>query len=104
TTPTSAPPARGQAKLRRRLSSEVRRQASSGPTPVKNSRKRPMGMFTLLKKGAPTLILLPVKASEMTGKSVPQRTAKQAARRIKLLKRKLDSRETMESSWFSLFR
>ncbi len=32
------------------------------------------------------------------GKRVPQRTAKHAARRIKLLKRKLDSRDTSESS------
>src|SRR5947209_356829 len=39
-----------------------------------------------------------------TGKSVPQRTAKQLARRMRLLKRKLDSRETTLSNFTSLFR
>jgi hypothetical protein len=39
-----------------------------------------------------------------TGKSVPQRTVKQAASRIRLLKRKLDSRETSDSSLFSVLR
>ena len=63
-----------------------------------------MGIITLLKKGGPTLILLPSTHSERTGKSVPQSTAKQAARRMRLLKRKLDSRETRESSWLSLRR
>ena len=57
-----------------------------------------MGMFTLLKNGGPTLILLPETHSERTGKSVPHSTAKQAASRIRLLNRKLDSRETSESS------
>ena len=57
-----------------------------------------MGTFTLLKKGGPTLILLRVNHSESTGKSVPHRTAKQAASSTRLLNRKLDSRETSESS------
>ena len=47
------------------------------------------------------LILFPVTASESTGKSVPQSTAKHAASKIKLLNRKLDSRDTSESSWLS---
>src|SRR5579864_4363553 len=38
------------------------------------------------------------------GKSVPQRTVKQATSRIRLLNRKLDSRETRDSSRFSLCR
>ncbi len=80
------------------LSVEVFRQASSGPTPVKNSSSSPMGMFTLLKNGAPTLMRLPVIHSEKTGKSVPERMAMQDTRRIRLLNRKLDSRETIESS------
>src|SRR3970040_2369880 len=40
----------------------------------------------------------------MSGKSVPQSTAKQEASRMRLLNRKLDSREASESSWFSLLR
>ena len=55
-------------------SSELRRQAISGPTPVRNRRNNPMGMLTRLKNGASTLILSPVTASEITGNSVPQRT------------------------------
>ena len=61
-------------------------------------------MFTLLKKGAPTLIFSLVNASLMTGNIVPHSTAKQLASRMTLLKRKLDSRETTESSSFSLLR
>src|SRR5215467_3065644 len=94
----------GQRKFRRKLSAEVFRHARSGPTPVKNRSKSPSGIFTLLKNGAPTLILDPVNHSENTGKSVPEITAIQATSRTRLLKRKLDSRETIESSWFSLFR
>ena len=74
------------------------RHASSGPTPVKSSRNSAIGTFTLLKKGGPTLILLPVTHSDSTGNNVPQRMAKHAARRTRLLNRKLDSRETIESS------
>src|SRR5271163_1900847 len=96
--PASSPPAKGHAKLRFSASKEVLRQASSGPTPVSSNRKSAIGTFTLLKKGAPTLILLPCTHSDRTGKSVPHSTAKHAASRIKLLNRKLDSRETSESS------
>src|SRR3974377_192412 len=89
TKPTMA----GQPKLRFRLSAEVFRQASRGPTPVRNRMARPMGIITLLKKGAPTLMRLLVNHSEKTGNSVPERTAMQAPRKRRLLKRKLDSRE-----------
>src|SRR5208282_6402336 len=102
TAPATIPIPSGQAKLRFSASNEVLRHASSGPTPVRNSRNSAIGMFTLLKNGGPTLILLPVTHSDSTGKSVPQSTAKHAASRIKLLNRKLDSRETSESSWLSL--
>src|SRR5271169_162481 len=98
TAPATTPTIRGHAKFRFRLSTEVLRQASSGPTPVRKSRSRPIGMFTLLKNGAPTLILEPESASDKTGKSVPDRTAMHETSRIKLLKRKLDSRETIASN------
>ena len=45
------PPASGHAKLRLSASKEVLRQASSGPTPVRSSRKSAIGTFTLLKNG-----------------------------------------------------
>src|ERR1700726_261935 len=89
---------KGQQKLRLRLSSEFLRQARKGPTQVRNKSSKPMGIFTLLKNGVPTLMRSPVNHSEKTGKSVPDSTAMQDTSKIKLLKRKLDSRETMESS------
>src|SRR5580692_2486059 len=104
TAPATTPIINGQVKFRFRLSIDVFRQASSGPTPVRNSSNRPIGMFTLLKNGAPTLIFEPESASDKTGKSVPERTATQETSRIRLLKRKLDSRETTASNWFSLFK
>src|SRR5262247_3678527 len=94
----SKPRMLGHRKLRCKLSVEVLRHANSGPTPVRNSSRRPSGIFTLLKNGAPTLIREPVNHSEKTGKSVPESTATQATSRTRLLKRKLDSRETSESS------
>src|SRR5712671_941722 len=98
TAPAASPISSGQPKFRFRLSVEVFRHASNGPTPVKNSSSSPIGMFTLLKNGAPTLMRSPVNHSEKTGNSVPERTATQATSSSKLLNRKLDSRETMESS------
>src|ERR1039458_2250276 len=94
----------GHWKLRRRLSAEVLRQAKSGPTPVRKSRKRPMGTMRRLYQSGSSEILLPLAASEMTGKRVPQSTAKQLASRMRLLKRKLDSREMTLSSCDSLLR
>src|ERR1700674_1026590 len=96
--PAIRPINNGHPKLRLRLSSDVLRQASRGPTPVRNKSNKPMGIFTLLKNGVPTLIRSPVNHSLKTGKSVPHSTAMQDTSKIKLLKRKLDSRETMESS------
>src|SRR5580704_12303950 len=104
TAPPTTPTINGQAKFRFRLSTEVFRQASSGPTPVRKRSSKPIGMLTLLKNGAPTLIFDPESASDKTGNSVPERTAIHETNRIKLLKRKLDSRETIASSWFSLFK
>src|SRR5258708_373292 len=97
-TPQSSPKMTGQPKLRFRLSPEVLRQASSGPTPVRKRIASPTGIMILLKNGAPTLMRLLVNHSEKTGKSVPERTAMQATRKSRLLKRKLDSREIIESS------
>src|SRR5579862_93060 len=104
-TAASATPASiGQRNARFRLSTELRRQAISGPTPVRNIRNIAIGISTRLKKGASTLIFSPETASEITGNKVPHRTAKQLARRIRLLNRKLDSRERTLSSCDSLFR
>src|ERR1051326_5573511 len=85
-------------KLRFRLSTEVLRHASSGPTAVRKSNSIAIGMLTLLKNGGPTVILVPWTASDRTGKSVPHSTAKHEASSRTLLNRKLDSRETSDSS------
>ena len=55
-------------------------------------------MLTRLKKGAPTLTLIPRMASESRGNTVPKNTVKVAAMRKRLFRRKADSRETTESS------
>src|ERR1700678_1382144 len=102
TIPAMTLPLSGQAKFLRSASKEVLRQASNGPTPVSSSRNKAIGIVTLLKNGGPTLILLPCTHSDSTGKRVPQRIAKQAASSTRLLNKKLDSRETRESSWLSL--
>src|SRR5208337_163088 len=94
----------GARKFRLRLWKEVFRQASSGPAPVRKRSNRPMGMAVLLKKGAPTVTLTSCTALEISGNNVPQRTANTSASRIQLLKRKPLSRETRESSLFSLLR
>src|SRR5207302_8463785 len=71
---------------------------------VSNSSSSATGIFTRLKKGGPTVTLVPCTHSESTGNRVPQRTVKQATNRIRLLNRKLDSEETSDSSLCSLFR
>src|SRR5579871_6506049 len=94
----------GHWKFRRRLSTEVRRHENSGPTPVRNNRNSPIGTMSRLYQSASSEILSPVAYSEITGNSVPHNTAKQLASRIRLLKRKLDSRDATLSSCDSLFR
>src|SRR5437867_12127324 len=94
----------GMRKFRFTLLVDAFRHARSGPTPVRNIRRIAIGTFTLLKNGAPTVILMPFTASEITGNIVRQKTAKDAASRIRLLNMKLLSRETSDSIWFSLFR
>ncbi len=92
------PSATGQRKLRLRLSRDARRQAISGPTPIRKISDRKSGKLTWLKKGAPTLTLTPRTASESNGNTVPKKTVNAAATRNTLFKRNADSRETIESS------
>src|SRR6516162_5046102 len=82
---TASAPTDGHMKLRFRLSSEVLPQASNGPTAVRISNSRATGIFTRLKNGDPTVTLVPCTHSDST-----------------LLNRKLDSRETSDSSLCSL--
>jgi hypothetical protein len=68
-----------------RFATEARRHAMSGPIPVRASSRSPSGTFTVLKKGAPTVIFEPRTASLMIGKSVPQSTEKAMPTRRRLL-------------------
>src|SRR6185437_4975630 len=94
----------GHLKLRLMLSVEVLRHASRGPSAVSNRSSNAMGTFTRLKNGAPTVILCPCTHSERIGNNVPHSTVKQATSNRRLLKRKLASRETRDSSLCSLRR
>src|SRR6266576_4780816 len=97
-------PTAGHRKLRLRLSSDVLPQASSGPNAVSSSSIRATGILTRLKKGGPTVTFVPCTHSERTGNNVPHRTVKHATTKSRLLNRKLDSREIIDSNLCSLFR
>ena len=103
TTPPTTPVA-DRARRRRAAGSRgvARRHAITGPTPIRKSSARPSGALTRLKNGGPTVIFTPRTHSEITGKTVPQKTAKAMPTRIRLLKRNADSRERNDSSSFSL--
>src|SRR6201994_5140037 len=88
----------GRMKLLRMILNDGLGHANSGPMPVRNKRNKPIGSATRLKKGAPTVTLLPCTYSEMIGNRVPHRIVKQAASSTRLLNRKLDSRDTSDSS------
>src|SRR5439155_822442 len=81
TAAATRPIATGPRKLRVRLSIEARRQAMSGPTPIRKMSERKRGTFTWLKNGAPTLTLTPRIASLRSGKTVPKKTVNAAATR-----------------------
>src|SRR2546422_4773186 len=76
----------------------------SGPIPVRPSSARPSGMFTWLKNGGPTVALVPWTSSERIGNRVPHRTEKAMPTNSRLLKRKLASRLTIDSSLVSAAR
>ncbi len=69
--------------------------------PVSASRKSPSGTLTRLKKGGPTVILVPRTASERIGKRVPHSTENAMPTRARLLKRKAASRLSIDSSFAS---
>ena len=55
-------------------------------------------MTSRLNHGGPTLASVPVTASEMSGKNVPQKTTRQRPTSTRLFSRKNASRESSESS------
>ena len=51
----------------------TRRQASTGPIPVSSTSTSASGVVRRLNQGGPTLASVPVTASEISGKKVPQK-------------------------------
>ena len=70
---------------KRARAKNARRHAINGPIPVNNNSKRPSGMLTVLKKGGPTVILVPRTASLIIGNSVPHKTENAIPTKIRLL-------------------
>src|SRR5215468_1270128 len=101
-TPAARPVMTGHMKFFFRWLHEARRHAITGPTPIRKSSAKPSGALTRLKNGGPTVIFTPRTHSEMTGNTVPQNTANAMPTRMRLLNRNADSRDTSESSSFSL--
>src|SRR3989449_7058547 len=98
TNAVNAPTVPGTANWRCRFGTEARRHAMSGPMPVSASNASPSGMLTWLKNGGPTVIFVPETSSDRIGNSVPHSTEKAIPMKSRLLKRKLASRLTIDSS------
>jgi hypothetical protein len=84
-TPVESPASPGKMNCRRMFATDARRQAMSGPMPVRASSSRPSGTLTVLKNGAPTVIFSPRTHSLRIGKSVPQSTLKAIPTSTRLL-------------------
>jgi hypothetical protein len=78
----------------------ARRQGKSGATPIRTKIAAHRGAVVFSKKGGPTTIFSPVRASEKSGKWVPHQTITASPRKMRLLSKKKDSRESRESSSF----
>jgi hypothetical protein len=76
----------------------VRRQASSGAAPARNSRVRPSGVIHWLKNSGFTETRSPLKASVMVGNIVTNQTKTAQASRIQLLTRNANSRDQNDSN------
>ena len=94
--------ANGMPNVARRLRSDARRQAITGPTPISRISGRPNATTKKLKNGALTVIFSPVTASEMSGNVTPHSTANARPTNSRLLNRKVASRETSDSMRCSL--
>src|SRR4029079_1699311 len=76
----------------------ARRHAISGPIPDSSTSTSVSGTVYWSNHGGPTDAWLPVTASEISGKNVPQKITKQSPTSTRLLSRKIASRESSESS------
>ena len=97
-TSTIATTASGTVRIRRSEEGEKRRHASIGPIAVSSTSTSASGATSRLNQGGPTLASVPVTASEISGKNVPQRITRQSPTSTRLFSRKNASRESSESS------
>jgi len=74
-------------------------QEIKGHIPVRRIKAIPIGRIIVLKKGALTVIFVPLTASDIIGNKVPHKIAKTAPTNIKLLNKKDDSLDKTESKW-----
>ena len=88
----------GKPKMRAAPATVPRRQASIGPIPASSTSSRASGVVIRSKNGGPTLSFVPVIASEISGKYVPQAMTTHSATSTRLLRRKNASRDISESS------
>ena len=98
---TTSATSSGQRKIRRAPSQLIRRHAIRGPIPVNRTARIASGVARRLKNGGPTEERVPVIASEIRGKNVPQKITAHSPTRRRLLTRKIASRENKESIFFS---
>ncbi len=96
--PVTTPAAVGHMNWFVMLRSVDLRQASSGPTPVRNSRIKPTGVSHLLKNGAATVLRPSPSASLSVGNIVENSTKNAANSSTQLLARNAASRDVHESS------
>src|SRR5919204_4170590 len=100
TSPTAAAIS-GPWNTRRMPASVTRRQAITGPIPDKSTSTSASGTVYRSNHGGPTLDFVPVTASEISGKNVPQKITKQSPTSTRLFKRNTASRENKESIFAS---
>ncbi len=97
-TATAPPAATGSVKLRRRFATVTLRQAIIGPTPESSTRISASGTMNGRNAGGPTDTLVPVTASEMSGKNVTQKITNTIATSTRFWSRNTASRDKSESS------
>src|ERR671914_2963378 len=93
----SAVASAGNRSTRRSELHVTRRQVSTGPIPASSTSTSASGVVSRLNQGGPTLASVPVKASEISGKKVPQKITTQSPTKTRLFSRKKASRERRES-------
>ena len=94
--------ATGRVSARRTDAHVAERHGSSGPTPIRKISASISGPFTRLKNGSPTVMVVPVANSEMSGKTTPHSVTNAMPSSSRLFTRKAVSRERADSRFEAL--